>query len=51
MLAGSSAVQIGTGIATDGIAIFKSVIRGVEAYLEEKKIERVKEIVGKAHQH
>jgi dihydroorotate dehydrogenase (NAD+) catalytic subunit len=51
MLAGSSAVQIGTSIATEGTAIFKSVIKGVEAYLEEKKIERVKEIVGKAHLH
>lgn len=49
MLAGASMVQIGTGLAAEGVDVFKSITRGIEAYLEAKKIRSVKEIVGKAH--
>lgn len=49
MLAGASAVQIGTSLASEEVDVFKLVTRGIEAYLEAKKIGSVKEIVGKAH--
>jgi len=49
MQAGASAVQIGTAIATKGLNVFKQVNNGIEAFLEEKKIRSVKEIVGLAH--
>jgi dihydroorotate dehydrogenase (NAD+) catalytic subunit len=49
MLAGASAVQIGTAIAQKDPAVFKAVNRGVTAYLKKKKFRSVKEIVGQAH--
>lgn len=49
MLAGASAVQIGTSVAVRGIDVFKSVTAGIEAYLERKNFASVEEIVGKAH--
>jgi len=48
MLAGSSAVQIGTAIAYKGLGIFKSVTRGIDAYIKKKGFGNVKEIVGLA---
>lgn len=49
MLAGASAVQIGTSIATKGLGVFKTVTRGLTAYLRRKGCSSVKEIVGLAH--
>ncbi|MCW4020419.1 MAG: dihydroorotate dehydrogenase [Candidatus Bathyarchaeota archaeon] len=50
LLAGASAVQIGSAIAYEDLAVFKSVADGVAAYLEEKGYGSVKEIVGLAHE-
>lgn len=49
MLAGAKAVQIGTAVAFRGIDVFNSVTKGIDAYLETKGFESVKEIVGLAH--
>jgi len=49
MLAGASAVQIGTAVAFEGLEVFKSVTKGIETYLGEKGFKSVKEIVGLAH--
>ncbi|MCW4015737.1 MAG: dihydroorotate dehydrogenase [Candidatus Bathyarchaeota archaeon] len=49
MLAGASAVQIGTAIAFKDLAVFKSVAEGIDKYLERKGFNNVKEIVGLAH--
>lgn len=46
MLAGASAVQIGTAIAFNGLKVFKSVTEGIDAYLRRKGFGSVKEIVG-----
>ncbi|MGQ9459742.1 MAG: dihydroorotate dehydrogenase [Candidatus Bathyarchaeaceae archaeon] len=51
MLAGASAVQIGTAIAYRGLGVFKSVTRGIDAYVKKKGFENVKEIVGLAHKN
>ncbi len=51
MLAGASAVQIGTAIAFKELDVFKSVTEGIEAYLERKGFNSVKEIVGLAHKY
>jgi len=48
LLAGASAVQIGTAVADD-IKVFQSVNKGLETYLRKKRYENVKEIVGLAH--
>jgi len=49
MLAGASAVQIGTAIATRGLGVFKLVSRGINIYLKRKGFRGVKEIVGLSH--
>jgi len=49
MLAGASAVQIGTAVAFKGVGVFSSVAKGIEAYLKRKGFKNVKELVGLAH--
>jgi len=49
MLAGASAVQIGTAIASEGLGVFKSINRGVDSYLRKKGLRSVKDIVGLSH--
>ncbi len=51
MLAGASAVQIGTAVAFEGLKVFRTVTEGIEAYLREREFGSVKEIVGLAHRH
>ncbi|MEM2947681.1 MAG: dihydroorotate dehydrogenase [Candidatus Bathyarchaeia archaeon] len=49
MLAGATAVQIGTAIAIKGQDVFRAVTRGIKAYLKRKGFGSVTEIVGLAH--
>ncbi len=48
LLAGASAVQIGTAVA-DNTDVFQAVTKGVETYLRKKNYGSVKDIVGLAH--
>jgi dihydroorotate dehydrogenase (NAD+) catalytic subunit len=49
LLAGASAVQIGTAIASKEPAVFEAINLGIAAYLKNKKFGSVTEIVGLAH--
>jgi dihydroorotate dehydrogenase (NAD+) catalytic subunit len=49
LLAGASAVQIGTAIATKGSSVFRMISRGIDAYLKMKGFRSVNEIVGLSH--
>jgi len=49
MLAGASAIQIGTAIASKGLGVFKSITKGIESYLRRKGFRSVKDIVGLSH--
>jgi dihydroorotate dehydrogenase (NAD+) catalytic subunit len=49
LLAGATAVQIGTAIALKGPNVFKKVTRGIDAYLRRKGLKSVNEIVGLSH--
>jgi dihydroorotate dehydrogenase (NAD+) catalytic subunit len=49
ILAGASAVQIGTAIATKGTNVFKAITRGISEYLKKKGFKSVEEIVGLSH--
>jgi dihydroorotate dehydrogenase (NAD+) catalytic subunit len=51
ILAGASAVQIGSGIGNIGINIFKMISRGIMKYLENKGFRNVQDIVGMAHKY
>ena len=50
LLAGASAVQIGTAIAIDDLGVFQKVNKGLQSYLIKKGYGSVKEIVGLSHQ-
>ncbi len=49
-LAGASAVQIGTAIATEDVMVFAAINRGITSYLQRKQYRSVNEIVGLSHQ-
>jgi dihydroorotate dehydrogenase (NAD+) catalytic subunit len=49
MLAGASAVQIGSAIAWKDLSVFKSVASGIDRYLKQKGFRSVKDIVGLSH--
>jgi len=49
MLAGASAVQIGTAIASQGLGVFRSVSSGIDRYMHDKGFRSLKEIVGLSH--
>jgi len=51
MLAGASAVQVGTAIGFKGLSVFKSITRGMDTYLKKRGSRSVKEIVGLSHRH
>jgi len=50
LLAGASAVQIGTGVAFEEPGLFQTINKGIQTYLEKKGYRSVKEIVGLSHQ-
>lgn len=49
LLAGASAVQVGTAIAMEAPSVFQDITRGLTAYLKRKGYRSVNELVGKAH--
>ena len=49
LLAGATAVQVGTAIATEGPAVFKAISHGISGYLKRKGHKRVEDIVGLSH--
>jgi len=49
LLAGATAVQIGTATASNGPNVFRKVTRGIDAYLRRKGFKSVNEIVGLSH--
>ncbi len=50
LLAGASAVQVGTAIATDEPRLFGDINKGLTNYLKKKGYRSVKDIVGLSHQ-
>lgn len=49
LLAGASAVQVGTAIALENMDVFQAITKGIETYLRKKHYRSVKEIVNLAH--
>jgi dihydroorotate dehydrogenase (NAD+) catalytic subunit len=49
LLAGASAVQVGTAIAKQNPAVFQAINHGIVTYLKKKKLRSVKELVGLSH--
>lgn len=51
MLAGASAVQLGSAIGYQGISVFSNITRGIKEYLERKGLKNAMEVVGLAHRY
>lgn len=51
MLAGASAVQLGTVIGHTGLTTFSNIIRGIRKYVERKGLINAMEIIGLAHKY
>jgi len=51
MLAGASAVQVGTAIAWRGLGVFREITEGIRRYLKRKNYGSVEEIVGLSHRY
>lgn len=51
MLAGASAVQIGTAVSLRGLSVFKSITAGLDSYLRRKGFKSVKDLVGISHRY
>jgi dihydroorotate dehydrogenase (NAD+) catalytic subunit len=51
MLAGASAVQLGSVLATRGLSSFYSICSGIEGYLKGRNAKNVTEIIGLAHRY
>ncbi|MCS7097302.1 MAG: dihydroorotate dehydrogenase [Candidatus Methanomethylicia archaeon] len=49
MMAGASAVQIGSAIAFKGINIFNEIEEGIVKFMEEEGYKSIKDIIGLAH--
>jgi dihydroorotate dehydrogenase (NAD+) catalytic subunit len=50
LLAGASAIQVGTGVAFEDVDVFDRINKGIASYLQKKGYGSVKEIVGLSHQ-
>jgi len=49
ILAGASAVQIGSAIAYEGLGVFERITSGLGQYLQNKRLNSVGDLVGLAH--
>ena len=49
ILAGASAVQVGTAIALKGLEVFRAISKWIETYIKKKGFRSVGEIVGLSH--
>jgi dihydroorotate dehydrogenase (NAD+) catalytic subunit len=49
VMAGASAVEVGTAVAFEGIGVFGTMVRGLSSLLDELGISRLSDAVGMAH--
>lgn len=49
LLAGATAIQVGTAIYKQGLKIFKELVRGLQRYMEKEGFKNVKDLIGIAH--
>jgi dihydroorotate dehydrogenase (NAD+) catalytic subunit len=51
MIAGASAVQIGSVLGSSGPRIFNQITRGLKKYVEKKQLKNIGEIIGISHKY
>ncbi len=50
ILAGASAVEVGTAVMTRGIHVYKEIVYGIENYLVDNGFSRIEEVIGLAQE-
>ena len=50
IMAGASAVQVGSGVGKNGLQVFKAICSGMKAFMERESFESVSQMVGVAHE-
>lgn len=50
LMAGATAVQVGSAIGRKGVGVFRRICSGIERYLLENELSAVEELVGIAHE-
>jgi dihydroorotate dehydrogenase (NAD+) catalytic subunit len=50
MMAGATAVGVGSAVYYDGITVFRNINKGMEKFMKEQGYKNVKEMVGAAHE-
>lgn len=48
IMAGASAVQIGTAVTWEDLDVFKRILEGITAFMKEERIGRIKDLTGNA---
>jgi len=51
MIAGASAVQIGSVLGSSGPKIFNQITKALKNYVETKNLKNISEIIGIAHKY
>ena len=50
IMAGASAVQVGSGVGRNGLQVFEAICSGMEAFMEREGFGSVRQMVGVAHE-
>lgn len=50
MMAGATAVGVGTAIYYKEVGVFREIANGLEEYVKDQKLESIKDIIGAAHE-
>ncbi|MFQ6135363.1 MAG: dihydroorotate dehydrogenase [Nitrososphaerales archaeon] len=51
MLAGASAVQVGSAVAHRGLDVFREIVQGIQKYLDSHRLKSIGELVGRSHSY
>jgi dihydroorotate dehydrogenase (NAD+) catalytic subunit len=51
IMAGASAVQVGSAIGRHGIGVFSEITAGLEKYVAQERCGDIQGLVGVAHEH
>ncbi|MEM2905375.1 MAG: dihydroorotate dehydrogenase [Candidatus Bathyarchaeia archaeon] len=51
LMAGATAVAIGSAVGTKGIGVFREIAEGIEAYMARKGFDAMRQLVGLSHEY
>ena len=51
IMAGASAVQVGSAVGRRGIGVFSEITKGLQVYVDQERCGDIQGLVGVAHEH